>query len=100
MQSIRYIARHKTRRVSIYEAEAHNVDPHAKTVTISDSSDIKGAVDRMTIPYDILIYAVGAETQTFGIPGVKEVSLASYRKNFRIVSQCSYFWRYLTSYPL
>lgn len=43
-----------------------------KTVTFSDSSEIKGAVSTTTIPYDHLIYAVGAETQTFGIPGVKE----------------------------
>lgn len=43
-----------------------------KTVTFSDSSEIKGAVSTTTIPYDYLIYAVGAETQTFGIPGVKE----------------------------
>lgn len=27
-----------------------------------------------TIPYDYLVYAVGAETQTFGIPGVRENS--------------------------
>ena len=26
----------------------------------------------MTIPYDYLVYAVGAENQTFGIKGVKE----------------------------
>lgn len=45
-----------------------------KTVTFSDSSDIKGAVSTTTIPYDYLVYAVGAETQTFGIPGVKEHS--------------------------
>jgi NADH:ubiquinone reductase (non-electrogenic) len=43
-----------------------------KTITFSDSSEIKGAVSTTTIPYDYLIYAVGAETQTFGIPGVKE----------------------------
>jgi len=24
------------------------------------------------MPYDYLVYGVGAETQTFGIPGVKE----------------------------
>jgi NADH:ubiquinone reductase (non-electrogenic) len=29
-------------------------------------------VSSTTIPYDYLVYAVGAETQTFGIPGVKE----------------------------
>ena len=43
-----------------------------KTVTFSDASEIKGAVSTTTIPYDYLVYAVGAETQTFGIPGVKE----------------------------
>ncbi|KAG8905734.1 NADH:ubiquinone oxidoreductase [Tulasnella sp. 403] len=74
IQSTRYVARHKARRVSIYEAEALNVDPHNKQVTIADTSDIKGEVNNITIPYDILVYAVGAETQTFGIPGVKEHS--------------------------
>ena len=43
-----------------------------KTVTFSDSSVIKGAVNTTKLPYDYLVYAVGAETQTFGIPGVKE----------------------------
>ena len=43
-----------------------------KTVTFSDASEIKGAVSTTTIPYDYLVYAVGAETQTFGIPGVRE----------------------------
>ncbi|KAH9161983.1 hypothetical protein EDB89DRAFT_2154542, partial [Lactarius sanguifluus] len=31
-----------------------------------------GEVSSTTIPFDYLVYAVGAETQTFGIPGVKE----------------------------
>jgi len=34
--------------------------------------DNKGAMSSTTIPYDYLVYAVGAETQTFNIPGVKE----------------------------
>ncbi|KAG8842705.1 NADH:ubiquinone oxidoreductase [Tulasnella sp. 330] len=74
IQSTRYIARHKARRVSIFEAEALAVDPVKKTVDIADNSSIRGAVDHMTIPYDILVYAVGSEVQTFGIPGVKEHS--------------------------
>jgi NADH:ubiquinone reductase (non-electrogenic) len=45
-----------------------------KTVTFSDNSEIQGQVSSTTIPYDYLVYAVGAETQTFGIPGVKEHS--------------------------
>ncbi|KIO29017.1 hypothetical protein M407DRAFT_21919 [Tulasnella calospora MUT 4182] len=71
IQSTRYVARHKARRVSIYEAEALKVFPHNKQVTIADLSNIKGDVNNMTI-LDILVYAVGGETQTFGIPGVKE----------------------------
>lgn len=38
----------------------------------ADNSEIKGAVSSKTIPYDYLVYAVGAEVQTFNIPGVKE----------------------------
>jgi NADH dehydrogenase FAD-containing subunit len=37
-----------------------------------DLSDIQGAVSSTTISYDYLVYAVGAEVQTFGIPGVTE----------------------------
>lgn len=38
----------------------------------ADDSEIQGQISSTTIPYDYLVYAVGAETQTFGIPGVKE----------------------------
>lgn len=37
-----------------------------------DETEIQGEVCSTTIPFDYLVYAVGAETQTFGIPGVKE----------------------------
>lgn len=72
IQSIRYITRHKARNVSVIEAEATDVDPFNKTITFKDTSEIKGAVSSTTIPYDYLVYGVGAETQTFNIPGVKE----------------------------
>ncbi|KAF8576339.1 FAD/NAD-binding domain-containing protein [Ramaria rubella] len=72
IQPTRFLTRHKTRRVSVIEAEAESVDPHAKTVTFTDTSAIKGEVATKTLPYDYLVYAVGAETQTFNIPGVKE----------------------------
>ena len=39
---------------------------------LEDTSEIKGEESSVTIPYDYLVYAVGAETQTFNIPGVKE----------------------------
>lgn len=38
----------------------------------TDETEVQGEVSSTTIPFDYLIYAVGAETQTFGIPGVKE----------------------------
>ena len=37
-----------------------------------DSSPLRPVEPTSTIHYDYLVYAVGAETQTFGIPGVKE----------------------------
>jgi NADH:ubiquinone reductase (non-electrogenic) len=36
---------------------------------------VRGQLSSTTIPYDYLVMAVGAETQTFGIPGVKENAL-------------------------
>lgn len=72
IQSTRYITRHKARSVSVIEAEATDVDPVNKTVTFVDNSDIKAAAGNKTLKYDYLVYAVGAETQTFNIPGVKE----------------------------
>lgn len=61
----------------------------SKTVTFSDSSDIKGAVSTTTISYDYLVYAVGAETQTFGIPGVKEH--ACFMKELHDAEKVRYF---------
>ncbi|KAF5391022.1 hypothetical protein D9757_003932 [Collybiopsis confluens] len=80
LQPTRYIARHKARAVTVIEAEAKEVDPFNKTVTfegkqnilLSHDTEIKGNVSHTTIPYDYLVYAVGAEVQTFGIPGVQE----------------------------
>ncbi|THH16304.1 hypothetical protein EW146_g4320 [Bondarzewia mesenterica] len=97
--AIRYLTRHKERQITVIEAEAKSVDPVAKTVTFAgkscissfddiisttslitfdicaDETEIQGEVSSTTIPYDYLIYGVGAETQTFGIPGVKENAL-------------------------
>ena len=105
IQSVRYITRHKTRNVSVIEAEATDVDVCTQFIIPFDSlihpakslsrkpshsrvsstrsiidagrcmtvnSDNKGTMSSTTIPYDYLVYAVGAETQTFNIPGVKE----------------------------
>ncbi|KAI0696619.1 NADH dehydrogenase [Cytidiella melzeri] len=72
LQPTRYITRHKERQVSVIEAAATDVDPHAKTVTFADNSEVQGLISSTTIKYDYLVYAVGAEIQTFNIPGVKE----------------------------
>ncbi|KAJ7472304.1 pyridine nucleotide-disulfide oxidoreductase-domain-containing protein [Mycena galericulata] len=88
LQPTRYITRHKARAVEVIEAEAQSVDPVNKTVSFigvydvtrsslhssfgPDNSDIQGSVSSTAIPYDYLVYAVGAEVQTFGIPGVQE----------------------------
>lgn len=50
----------------------------ARSVKISerrlsaDTSEIQGLVSSTTVNYDYLVFAVGAEVQTFNIPGVKE----------------------------
>jgi NADH:ubiquinone reductase (non-electrogenic) len=72
IQPTRYLTRFKTRQVSVIEAEAKEVDPVNKTVTFSDNSEIQGDVSSTTLKYDYLVYAVGAEVQTFGIKGVQE----------------------------
>ncbi|KAI0251025.1 FAD/NAD-P-binding domain-containing protein [Lactifluus subvellereus] len=72
LQPIRYLTRHKDRKITVIEAEAKSVDPTAKTITFADETEVQGEVSSTTIPFDYLVYAVGAETQTFGIPGVKE----------------------------
>ncbi|KAF8154707.1 pyridine nucleotide-disulfide oxidoreductase-domain-containing protein [Crassisporium funariophilum] len=72
IQPTRYITRHKARQVSVIEAEATDIDPVNKTVTFTDNSEIKGLISSTTMSYDYLVYAVGAEVQTFNIPGVKE----------------------------
>ncbi|KAJ3004181.1 hypothetical protein NUW54_g4938 [Trametes sanguinea] len=72
LQPTRYVTRHKKRQVTVIEASATDVDPFTKTVTFADTSEIQGLVSTTTIPYDYLVFAVGAEVQTFNIPGVRE----------------------------
>ncbi|KIY52174.1 FAD/NAD(P)-binding domain-containing protein [Fistulina hepatica ATCC 64428] len=72
LQPTRYETRHKPRQIKVIEATATNVDPKNKTVTFSDLSPIRGQISETTIAYDYLVYAIGAEVQTFGIPGVQD----------------------------
>ncbi len=50
------------------------LQPIGKSVTFQDTSPIRGEGGPSSVNYDYLVYAVGAETQTFGIPGAKENS--------------------------
>ncbi|KAH8929931.1 FAD/NAD(P)-binding domain-containing protein [Atractiella rhizophila] len=72
VEPTRFITRHMKREVLFLEAEASDIDPINKTVTARDNSEIKGAIHDSTLKYDYLLYAVGAENNTFGIPGVRE----------------------------
>ncbi|RDL39676.1 FAD protein [Venustampulla echinocandica] len=72
MEPIRSITRHKQAAVKFYEAEATKIDHVNKIITIDDNSDIKGAMSKTGVPYDMLVVSVGAENATFGIPGVRE----------------------------
>jgi len=71
------------------------------TGTHTDETEVQGEVSSTTIPFDYLIYAVGAETQTFGIPGVKEH--ACFMKEIQDAEKVSYHfevrWRGLNCVP-
>ncbi|SAM01378.1 hypothetical protein [Absidia glauca] len=72
VEPIRFITRHKSRDVKVYEAECTDIDPDNKVITIVDNSDVKGTKAQSTINYDYLVIGVGAQNQTFGIKGVQE----------------------------
>ncbi|KAI8908392.1 hypothetical protein EDD86DRAFT_191652 [Gorgonomyces haynaldii] len=72
MQPIRFVTRFKKRAVEFVEGDCTKIDPVKKQITVKDNSEITGAVDSQTIPYDYLVVACGAENATFGIEGVRE----------------------------
>ncbi|XXQ32424.1 FAD/NAD(P)-binding domain-containing protein [Plasmodiophora brassicae] len=58
-----------------YEAEVTGVDPAEKTVRCVDSTRVFDNEEQsrsFTVPYDYLVLAAGAKSQTFGVPGVYE----------------------------
>lgn len=87
MEPVVSFANKKKGDVTYYEAEATDIDPNDKTVTIKSFSNINTTVtssegvginvglkanEIAQIKYDYLVTAVGAEPNTFGIPGVEE----------------------------
>jgi len=62
------------RKANFLEATATYIDPETSTVTC-DSVVCEGntcEIEDFTVPYDRLVVTVGAQTNTFGIPGVRE----------------------------
>lgn len=73
MEPIRKLCQRAGREETKFvEMAATSVDPVNKKVTCSDISQVKGAVSSVVLDYDYLVMSVGAETATFGIPGVAE----------------------------
>lgn len=70
-RSILEPARRRLRDVRVIEGFAESVDWEARQVSCT------GAVsgERFTVPFDILVVAVGAAVADYGVPGVKEHTL-------------------------
>lgn len=60
--------RHARKDIRFYHAEARNVDTAARKVHCVGVGDS----DEFDVGYDILVIAVGAVSNTFGVPGVAE----------------------------
>lgn len=58
-----------------FEAAATRIDPEQKCVFCQDVSSVSGPCDAFRLDYDRLVVAVGASTNDFGTPGVKEHAL-------------------------
>ncbi|KAL7561386.1 hypothetical protein ACA910_001395 [Epithemia clementina (nom. ined.)] len=71
-EPIRKINRH----VQFLEATATNIHPERQTVAcesvVCGSNSLCCEIEEFTVDYDRLVVTVGAQTNTFGIPGVRE----------------------------
>jgi NADH:ubiquinone reductase (non-electrogenic) len=68
LRSIIEPIRKARRRADFIQAEAFELDPATRTVRCR-SNDHSVTFDQ---PYDVLVIAIGADNNTFGIPGVEE----------------------------
>ncbi|EGC38564.1 hypothetical protein DICPUDRAFT_148767 [Dictyostelium purpureum] len=68
----KYCKRSDANEATFYEAECISVDPVKKTIRCVDNSAVKGEVSEFDLQYDHLVVGVGADNQTFNIPGVRE----------------------------
>ncbi|EMR09859.1 hypothetical protein PNEG_02040 [Pneumocystis murina B123] len=72
IEPIRFIMFRRKAGLRFYEASCTSIDPNNKTIIIKDFSDVHGNVTETKLSYDYLVIGVGAENQTFGIPGVSQ----------------------------
>lgn len=73
-RSITESVREINRKVNYLEGSATEINPENKTISC-DSVICEGnscAIESFDVPYDRLIVTVGAQTNTYGIPGVRE----------------------------
>lgn len=56
------------RQLEFYQAFATTIDPQSKTVTCRSALD----ETPFNLSYDLLVIAIGAENNTYGVPGVRE----------------------------
>eukprot|EP01133_Synstelium_polycarpum_P001486 gene1486-1725_t len=68
----KYCKRSDAEEATFIEAEVSSIDPVRKVVKCFDNSSVKGEVSEFELQYDHLVVGVGADTATFGIPGVRE----------------------------
>mmetsp|Transcript_18174 Transcript_18174/g.23514 ORF Transcript_18174/g.23514 Transcript_18174/m.23514 type:complete len:556 (-) Transcript_18174:270-1937(-) len=72
-RSITEPARKANPVAGFYEGSCVDVFPEKQEIVIESSSiSINQAKDKLTVPYDYLVWAVGTKTGTFGTPGAKE----------------------------
>lgn len=73
-RSITEPIREINRQANFLEAIATDVDPKTKTLTcqsvVCDGNSCE--INEFSVPFDRLVVAIGAQTNTFGIPGVRE----------------------------
>jgi len=73
-RSITEPVRELNRKVNYYEGTAIDINPNSKVVTcesvICDGNSCD--ISTFTVEYDKLVVSIGAQTNTFGIPGVRE----------------------------
>jgi NADH dehydrogenase FAD-containing subunit len=59
-------------RGTYLEAEATDVIADKRLVKVKSTSKVDGTEHSFLVPYDKLVFAVGAQNSTMGVPGVQE----------------------------